>query len=55
MRSAWTVMPVDDPDRQVLHVVEQDRRVGQDHALGADECEMSRSCQSATFSSPACA
>src|SRR4051794_9481493 len=25
----------DDPQREVLHVVEQDRRVGQDHALGA--------------------
>ena len=26
---------VDDAQRQVLHVVERDRRVGQDHALGA--------------------
>ena len=27
--------PAHDPQREVLHVVEQDRRVGQDHALGA--------------------
>ena len=27
--------PARDADREVLHVVEQDRRVGQDHALGA--------------------
>ena len=35
MRSAWTTMPAHDAQREVLHVVEQDRRVGQDHALGA--------------------
>jgi hypothetical protein len=27
--------PARDPQREALHVVEQDRRVGQDHALGA--------------------
>ena len=35
MRSAWTTSPRTTRSRQVLHVVEQDRRVGQDHALGA--------------------
>ena len=35
MRSAWTVIPSTTPGRQVLHVVERDRRVGQDHPLGA--------------------
>ena len=28
-------MPLDDPGREVLHVVEADRRVGEDHPLGA--------------------
>jgi hypothetical protein len=41
---------LDEPGEAVEHVVEREERVGDDDALG-DEWEMSRSCQSATFSS----
>ena len=55
IRSACTVMPRTTRSGECLHVVEQDRRVGQRSIRSAPECEMSRSCQSATFSTPACA
>jgi hypothetical protein len=46
--------PACDAEPEVLHVVDEDRGVGEHDALGA-EWEMSRSCHSATFSSPVCA
>ena len=50
MRSGCTRMPSTTPSHQVLHVVEQVVESGR-ITRSTEECEMSRSCQSATFSS----
>ena len=50
IRSGRTTRPLDQAARLHEHVVEQDRGVGEQDPLGADEWLMSRSCQSGWFS-----
>ena len=44
--------PLDEPGEAVEHVVDGEEGIRQDDPLRRRECEMSRSCQSATFSRP---